>query len=389
MRRILRQNNLDLLREVRRVKQLLVDSESRIPNELERYYNWARSTCQEYETHIEQNLKFLKLPTDDILQNVHSRTQSYVRGFRLFDQMQVSPIVRAAASDRLSLILIQWMHKRHSQVHGLPAAISDGATGIWTSTSREQPILYLLPCTVQRGLLYLPLLFHEIGHQLYLIHKPEMDALVEDLQGEILSLVRPSVRRNDRQEGREKKRHNAIVETWYEWAQELFCDAVGFTVGGPAFLHAFSMFMRMRGRGQFHEPSEHLVHRSHPVAWIRVQLLADRARATGFSSVADALEEDWSEVASSHGVTEDYYGFYDESFLPVVRLTLDHMIVETNPCEFSIEDTLSESRIEELVEKPARLLNRAWEVFLNAPSDYGDWEERAIEVFLQSSIDAR
>jgi len=389
VRHILNQNNLDLLRETKRMEKLLKEREDEIPEELEAYYQWAIHACEGLRSRVEQNLKFLERPEDDILQNIHSRTQGLVRAFRLFNQFRATPILRTQDSDRLCLKLLQWLHHVHPQVQSLPIAIGDGQPSILVGDPGSfirKPVFYRVPSTIQRGLLYLPLLFHEIGHQLYSIHKPEMDSLVRDLQLEIRSSLMPAVRRDDRQDQRERERRNIIVETWYEWTQELFCDAVGFSIGGAAYLQAFSLYMRMQGRGQFHEPPESLEHRSHPVAWIRVQFLADRARQEGLSSEAETLESNWSQVAESLDVQEDYFGFYETSYLPSVHKTIDHMLVEANPRQFPDNDRRTNSNLSELVEYPAHLLNRAWELFLDEPSEYNEWEDRAIQAFLQSDL---
>lgn len=369
------------------MRGVLVGAEDCIPSELEAYYEWALRACDAFEARIEQNLAYLDQPSDDILQNVHSRTQNQVRAFRLFDQLQVSPIIRANESDRLALNLLQWLHGVHPKIRDFPIAVGDGRASIFVSNPEvliREPVLYLLPSSIQRGLLYLPLLFHEVGHQLYQVHKPEMDALVRELQRRIQSILEPSVRRDDSQESKNEKRRNAIVETWYEWAQEVFCDAMGLTIGGVAYLHAFSMFVRMHGKSQFHGNPQDLKGRDHPIGWIRIHLLADRARQKGFTEEADALESDWSQVASSHGVTENYYGYYDGDFRPEVQEAVDYMLIEANPWELSLDDDLSSAELEELAGKPAHLLNRAWHLFREQPEGYREWEERAIEAFLQS-----
>ena len=118
---------------------------------------------------------------------------------------------------------------------------------------------------------------------------------------------------------KQKRDRNVIVATWYEWAKEFFCDAVGFTMGGASFAYAFSMYLRILGRSEYHVPEKDLARSSHPVTWIRIQLLANRARRMGYKTVATDLEEKWSQVAAALGIMEDYYGFYDPKFLSVIQ----------------------------------------------------------------------
>ncbi len=95
------------------------------------------------------------------------------------------------------------------------------------------------PSNEQPGLLFQVLHFHEFGHLLYIYHKPELDALVKEIQAEVDEMLMPTSFRNDRHAERQAAERRAIVDTWYKWAQELLCDAVGLAIGGPAFLQAF------------------------------------------------------------------------------------------------------------------------------------------------------
>lgn len=176
-----------------------------------------------------------------------------------------------------------------------------------------------------------------------------------------------------------------IVDTWYEWAQEFFCDAVGFVMGGPAFAYAFSMYFRVLGCNEYRVPREELAHRSHPVTWIRIQLLAARARRMGYNDVATDLEEKWKQVAEALGIIEVYNGFYAPRFLHVIPQKLDDMLTETAPREFQ-ESEISTQELESTFTSPVALLNRAWQKFQDNPDGYREWEENAIARFLDADI---
>src|SRR5439155_7631987 len=103
-----------------------------------------------------------------------------------------------------------------------------------------------------RGLLYQALYFHEFGHLLYVCHMQEMDDLVRALQGEIEDILTPPAQRNDRHADVQTATRQTIAYTWYRWAQEFFCDAVGLTIGGPCFLRAFSGYLGTMDRGDFY-----------------------------------------------------------------------------------------------------------------------------------------
>jgi hypothetical protein len=380
MRGILTQSNLDLLREIARLESAL-SSVSVLP-ELSAYHERISKVCEALRKQGHQNLRDLNLDRDEILPDILSETQKLANLFRLYNEHFASPILRSLPSDRLCLRVITWLHGNHPETQNVPVALSDGGFSIWPEP--QLPIVYFMPPSRQHGLLYLPLFFHEFGHLLYACHRPEMNNLVYELQKEIADLLEPISQRDDLYAQEEARRRTAIAETWYEWAQELFCDMVGFIIGGPCFVNAFSMYLRMGSRDEFHLPREKLEFSRHPVTWLRIQLLADQARQIGWSTEADELEDEWDKIAATMEVTEDYYGFYDPSFLPSIRKALNDMLEEASPYQFTDRDVFS-SAWEPDSSTPVHLLNRAWSIFLNDPSSYDCWEEQTISTFLAST----
>ena len=384
MRDILRQNNADLLREIELLRERLEKAASAIPAELQPCHDWIISFCAQLQATARQNLADLNLGIDSILPYILSNTQVLTRHVRLFNQRLVGPILRARDSDRLCLKVLRWIHSTHSLTQHIPMALSDGDFASWPQLS--WPTIYFMPPSAQHRLLYLPLFFHEFGHLLYACHEPEMDELVKALQSRIARFLEPSAQRDDRHAQAEAKRRSVIVETWYEWTHELFCDAVGFQMGGPAYAYSFSMYFRALMRDQYHIRPEELEHRDHPVTWLRIRLLADRARRLGFDADATVLEDTWSKIAATMGVVEDYYGFYIDEFLPSVQQTIDDMIVEAAPRSFEAHEvsTAELLRIESAPTRssPVQLLNLAWRRFLYDESEYSAWEQKAIEGLL-------
>ena len=377
MRDLLRQSNVDLLREIQRLREVLPRTSSHLPPELDTYYAWARDACREFHQRVTQNLQDLNLGQEGLLPDLLSSTQAVTRSFQGFNQRLVSPVLRTRPADRLCLKLLRWLHAAHLQTQDIPTGLSDGEFGIWPVP--PLPTIYFMPCSAQYGLLYLPLFFHEFGHLLYACHKPEMDDLVQNLQEQIEALllrIRPPKGPPTPEQERER---SVIVETWYEWAQELFSDAVGYMIGGPAFLQAFSMYLRMRGRAEYHVPSAQLAHREHPVAWLRIRFLADRARNRGHVAEAQEIEIAWKEIAGALGVREDYNGFYDPQFRPLIQQTLDDMLTEAGPVDFTEQEP---SMGAEPSLSPVALLNQAWQFFTADPRTYRAWEEPAITAFL-------
>ena len=376
MQDILRQSNFDLLREIARLSSVLTTISA--PTELSAYQYWMTGACSSFRQRALQNLRDLELNREEILNDVLSETQLLTALFQLCNQRLASPLLRYRPSDRLCLRIITWLHDFHVETRDIPAGLTDGEFGIWPAP--RFPIVYFMPSYRQHGLLYMPLFFHEFGHLLYACHKREMDELAGDLQRALTDQLETVFRRNDSETDHNAKSISIIVETWYEWIQELFCDAVGLTIGGPCFANAFSMYLRMGGRDRFHQPKERLAFREHPVSWLRIRLIAERARRMGLAE-ANRLETEWNRIAATMGITEEYYNFYDDRFLPSIHRTIEHMLTETSPYQFSAEDvSLSDWNPES--SSLVHLLNRAWSIFLNDPRAYDGWEEQAISDFL-------
>ena len=72
-----------------------------------------------------------------------------------------------------------------------------------------------------------------------------------------------------------------------------------------------------------------------------------------YNAEADKLEEEWEKIARTLEIVEDYFGYYEESFLPDLRQTIDDMLIEADSQMFSDEKEGS----------PVGLLNQAWQRF--------------------------
>lgn len=381
MQELLKQNNIALRHEIEQLRRSLIEAQGDSSDELHTYTEQIINACDILHRRVLRNLEYLEFGLRNLLKDILSETELVTRAFYDLNGQRASPILRVRDSDRLSLKFLLWLHATHPQAKDIPAAICDGEFGVWPI----QPTLYATPCTSQKGLLNLPIFFHEFGHLLYTFHQSEMNDLINELQAEIRDLLRPPVERNDQFAQAQERSRNVIVDTWYEWAQECFCDAVGLVMGGPSFAYTFSMYFRVLGWNEYHVPREELAHRSHPVTWIRIHLLANRAQRMSYNAVATDLEREWNEIATALEVPEDYNGFYDRTFLPVIQQKLDDMITETEPREFQ-ESEISNQESESTFTSPVALLNAAWQKFRDDPENYREWEEDAIARFLNPDI---
>jgi hypothetical protein len=369
----------ELLREIDQLKTLLEAHPPLLLPELKPFHDWLINECEGYGQRANEYFRRLGLGQDAILSNVLSDTQNLTLTFRVFNTHLISPVLRARPADRLALKILRWLHSCHPQTRHIPVAFSDGGFSSWYPT--DWPAIYYIPIAEQHRLLYLPICFHEFGHVLYECHKPEMEALVKGLQAKIADILDPPTQRDDLHDQYEMRRRKRIVETWHEWTHELFCDAVGFIVGGPAFIYAFSTYFSMLGRDEYHLKASDLAYRVHPVTWMRVRILADRIRKRGYKRETNVFEDAWAEIADALKITEEYYGFYTPEFLPEIQMTIDDMLTEAAPRSFD-EAVTTHRRLQTTASTPVELINQAWQEFMKSPEQYPAWEQKMLAEYI-------
>jgi hypothetical protein len=299
------------------------------PTELDAYRAHVLGICEDLERLLLGNLEDLERGPQPILEDVLSNTQLAMRLAQLLSARIASPILRASAADRLCLRTIGWLHRQHPITAAVPPAFGDGHTAVWPFI-QVVPI-YFMPTAEQRSLLFQPLVFHEFGHLLYQYHQPELDALVAEIQRGIDQNLMVSSQRNDRHDEEQINRRQGIVDTWYAWAQELFCAAVGLVIGGPAFLHAFSEHLSRMEHGDLYRLPSDLYHTSHPVTRLRISFLTARSRQLGYVFEADLLEQEWDAIGRAMAVPEDHHGFYDARSEALITNRIDDMLAEVSP----------------------------------------------------------
>ena len=144
---ILRQNNADLLREIIRIKEILLAIREMLTDELTSYYSWVVEKCDELQHKVIQNLEELDLQQQDILPEILSKTQTVTCDFHLFNQRWISPVLRTQPSDRLCLKILRWLHASSPSTEHIPVAFSDEEFSVWPM----EPSIYFMPSSSQYG----------------------------------------------------------------------------------------------------------------------------------------------------------------------------------------------------------------------------------------------
>lgn len=370
MREVLVEANRDLAHQATILLKLI--AQAKVPWRMAPFVVRVQDICAGVVDRAARSLKDLEYDVPSILGDVADATRNAVGFFELVAERLAPPIIRARDGDRVVLELLHWMHQQHPQTRDLPFAFDDGKFAVYPTTNF--PPVYRLPVSAQYCLLYLPLFYHEFGHVLFTVHEPELRDLISEFQKVVTAHMAPATVRDRPSRSRDEKFRSDVVRKWYPWLLELFCDAVGLTIGGPGFLRAFSQFFRLKDNKQYYMPREDLldVRITHPVTWLRIMLLCDRARRSGMNDVAARVENDWNRIAALRTITQDFCGVWADEYLVPFQNTVDNMLIEAGPPRWA--DLQATRQANDLT----ALIERAWEVFDDDPEGYSAWEGAAV-----------
>lgn len=374
MKRILESNNRDLLREVEALNTIVANNA--YPSQLQPYAAWIDSFLQQQKDILNGNFRYLDLGITEIFTEVLERTQSVTRNLRIISNKFITPISRYNSTDYISICFIKWLHDQHPQSVNKAFAVSDGQFSIFPSV--DIPVIYYLPSSSQRSLLHLPLFFHEYGHFLFQYHKDEMVDLIIELQNWLEEQLVHPYQQNDSRSLGERRKAKKIIETWFDWIEEIYCDAVGLTIGGSSFLHTFSLYLRMSGREAFYLSERDLENSSHPVSSIRIKFLVRRARKLGLHFAAKIIEDEWKKLSDIMSLNQMFHGYYTSSYDTKVEETIDNMLEESNPVRFDSMRSISGESVDYV-----NLVNEAWERYFTDENSFEKWQDECLNEFLR------
>lgn len=379
MQAILERSTQEFHREVNLAIDLV--KSKKIPDELELFKTWLYAFYGKINDELKRISYWITLNDPSIYPDIFLELSKLQRYFRLLNSRYLPSLHRHNNGDIASLKILDWIHTLHTQTTNKPFLIVDGDFGIYPTI--ESPLTYSLPVTSQYSLLHTPLFFHELGHYLYTYHDSEMNQLVNELQKKIEERLTTPFQNNDLVSEEEKKRIKIVVETWYEWAQELYCDAVGLEIGGATYLKTFSQYLLLSGKTAFYVKVADLAKRSHPVTMIRIKFLISRAKKLGLEKEANQLEAEWKSVATMLNMKEDYFGYYADEYHNDINNILDDMITESSPMRFTDFSLPEIANYDPKRDNYLQLINLAWKKYTDDPLGYSAWERQILQVVAQ------
>ncbi|GMU82443.1 MAG: hypothetical protein AMXMBFR47_23140 [Planctomycetota bacterium] len=374
MRTALVQSNRDLLHQLEVVQTAIGNTPT--VRELTAFAGQVSQVCAQLRADVLRNLKDLEYDLPDTLTDILDQTQRSTQLFDLINSRLAAPIIRHRPEDRLALLVLRWLHDSHPGTVSLPFGVSDGVFAVYPTD--KVPPVYLLPVSRRLTLLYLPLLFHEYGHLLYICRKRELDDLVADFQRRVGDVLAPATVRQRGGAAADDSFRQRVVTMWYNWVQEFFCDAVGLAIGGEAFLRAFSHYFHLRSIDEYYVPQRDQLVRRHPVTRLRARMLIDRGSKLGLQEITDSVQRAWTDAAGLMNVREDYEGTWLEDLFVPLRETIDDMLEEAHPEVANARDAVPRTN-------PVLLTKEAWSRFQQDPTTYAPWERQAINDFIKAA----
>ena len=344
---------------------------------LQSYRKALLERCELYLTNVQKAEGLLEKNRDDVIEDVFFFLENTNLRVQQLSEYLLSPLLRSNPDDWLGLKFLTWLHREHPSAQKFPLAICDGSPAIFPFLQIAP--LYFFPFRAQRGLLLLPLLLHEFGHLLVSEFEEELRDEIADLRQQIDRHLTPASRRNDQQNIRQTEIRRSVGGVYYFWTMEFFCDAVGLTLGGPAFLFAFSDYLDSWKKTSFNLPPERMALSKHPVTWMRVHQLVRRSKSLGWHEAANSVEERWKTLAQALGAKEDHGGFYDAQIASIITSKIDDMLEVTGPRQ--IEDYEANAQNWREADSPIALLNAAWHHRNTDKNSFLNWEKEWIALY--------
>lgn len=377
-------DNQDLRHQLQALQAMF--GRCRVAAELTPYRGWLERFCHGLRSGVLDNIARLRSYDDAVLPQVLPDLREETRRLRdLFEVINgqyAAVLTRATVEDRLVLLALRWLHDSTAPTRTLAFGLTDGDIAVRPTT--QSPPVYLMPVSRQRTLLYLPLVFHEYGHTLYAVHADAMRKQVAKFEQLVANALLPSdpIPNSDQVEFVQQ-----LAAAWVNWLQELFCDAVGLAIGGPAYLSAYDHYFRLRWRDDADLTEDEMadVARTHPHTWLRTRLLLSRALRgdrPGLEEVATGVRDAWDADLADHGAAVPLYRTWDDGWEAGLHEVIDQMIAVAGPRPFDPAEIALDPDAQ--LTNPIALVNAAWRMHDGWPTQYRGWERRAVRRYLQS-----
>ncbi len=349
----------------------------RIPTDLPVEFHALESTCKQESARILRELEsVLGDPTMLRQENQPERLRRFRRALSDLAFLERTGIL-ALERGRGDRFLYQLADRIRLEIHYplLPPAVC----ALSQSYFRILPQFNLLFVPLSEGdfLLHLSDIYHEIAHPL-LFEKynpkvmPFQDAFFS-AYGRVLEYILAEQQEEDRRSGRAPSSYVFYLRTWQrswgEWLEELFCDLFATYTVGPAYGWSNFYLCSKLGSNPFAVPTT--ASTTHPADDARMRTILLGLEAIGFHEEVIKIGQKWRDLISITRTKPEaeYFRCFPDSILQ--EIAKQALIgVRSTGCQ-----VVDQAQLPPIV----GLLNRAWQEFWHAPSDYAKWERKCVD----------
>ncbi len=317
---------------------------------------------------IQDRLKAKKITLsqiDGLLKDVLKAYRDLRRDIDIIEEDFVGHIVRYNKADRFFTQLASALWKETNLPDIPPVAVTN--TSGYFCTLADLGIVFSPPSS-EHHLLIVPDLYHEFGH---ILHKSlKIKLFGKRFSAELTSHV-VSLKNQIRQTSRPLKPETIsdIAFRWINsWAEEVACDALATYLLGPAYgwcnLHLCLQVSNVFESGN-----------KHPADAARTKQILKILRRRGFNDDASKIEKLWNKYLqlSRQTSTSYYHDYHPDSLFTAIMEDVEHAIKD-----HGLSNAIDRPTID--------ILNESWKQFLESPSDYKTWEERAIATLKENFV---
>ena len=337
--------------------------------------------CRDRLDMVGKRLRLLRdLPELQESDNQRERLRLFRRARGELDHLEsvaVTALCRWNAEDR-------WMNQLADCLareirYPLPTPVISCASQRYFHTYPDLRLVYV-PLAEGRFLLHLPDLYHELAHSLLEFENDGRLVGFQERHVEAVSeahkYLASELRKENTGLGPEtfKRYLMTWIDCWLSWAIEFFCDLYAVYMVGPAFAWSHLHLAASTGTDPFEVPL--MTTKVHPPDAARMTALLLGLERLGFHNDRAAIACRWEEFFRLSGskMSPEYRRcFPDELVSRVVRLAFDG--TQALGCDVAGSDMKGSGRL---------LLNEAWRVFWRSPSEYVEWEQRAVKQHAQA-----
>lgn len=332
---------------------------------------------------LKNTIDYLDFLLDELDNNQNADVRNLFRDVRIciiilkeLEYYGISALYHQTKDLRFINKIIDDIHKELSLPLDPPLAAS-----ISTKYYYYHPLtnVIFMPIGETNSLLHLPDIFHEVGHEL--LYYCEDNPALKEIHNSYLKAIE-EINEYYNKLIAEKKRETGsklileLIDTIHSywknnWINEYFCDLFACYCLGPAYVWAH-LYLTLKTSDNIYK----FLIQSHPSDDSRLMFLLYTLKRIGFTSEESIISINWDEMPLALDIKpeNEYKYAYPKDLMIIIAEIFLNGLNKSNISKITFKKL---ERMDD--DKVVRILNDAWQSFLNDPEKYCEWEEKTIE----------